>query len=237
MKLRLKISKDAGIRFISHLEYVRTLERAIRRAKLPTAYSEGFNPHLKFSLASALGVGVTSNAEFAEIELSEPVNLDETVRQLTASLPVGIRILAADIVPAKTAKLMAQAGGADYKIIVPCAPCDWQEAVSAFNAAASVPFKKPVPQGRGKTKEIEVKDYIKEIEAEQLGENLCLRFSCRITPTGSMKASQLLEILHDSFGLPLVLDRADILRTDLYAVDADGSKRRFLQPAYVAGAR
>ena len=49
MKLRIKITKDAGIRFISHLEYVRTIERAIRRAKLPGAYSEGFNRHMKFS--------------------------------------------------------------------------------------------------------------------------------------------------------------------------------------------
>ena len=53
MKLRMQITKDKDIRFISHLEYVRTIGRAIRRAKLPAAYSEGFNPHLKFSLASA----------------------------------------------------------------------------------------------------------------------------------------------------------------------------------------
>ena len=74
MKLRLQITKEKEIRFISHLEYVRTLARAIRRAKLPAAYSEGFNPHLKFSLASALGVGVVSYAEFMEIEMAEPVN-------------------------------------------------------------------------------------------------------------------------------------------------------------------
>ena len=77
MKLRLKITKDKSIRFISHLEYVRTIERAIRRAKLPAAYSEGFNPHLKFSLASALGVGVVSYAEFCEIELAEPMTAEE----------------------------------------------------------------------------------------------------------------------------------------------------------------
>mgnify|MGYP000296683571 CR=1 FL=1 len=46
MKLRMQITKDKDIRFISHLEYVRTIGRAIRRAKLPAAYSEGFNPHL-----------------------------------------------------------------------------------------------------------------------------------------------------------------------------------------------
>lgn len=55
MKLRMQITKDKDIRFISHLEYVRTIGRAIRRAKLPAAYSEGFNPHLKFSLASGAG--------------------------------------------------------------------------------------------------------------------------------------------------------------------------------------
>ena len=74
MKLRLQITKDKDIRFISHLEYIRTIERAIRRAKIPVAYSEGFNPHMKFSLASALGVGVVSEAEFVEMELAEPRN-------------------------------------------------------------------------------------------------------------------------------------------------------------------
>lgn len=84
MKLRMQITKEKEIRFISHLEYVRTIERAIRRAKLPAAYSEGFNPHLKFSLASALGVGVVSMAEFVEIELAEPMEVHEAVQKMTA---------------------------------------------------------------------------------------------------------------------------------------------------------
>ena len=87
MKLRMQITKEKEIRFISHLEYVRTIERAIRRAKLPAAYSEGFNPHLKFSLASALGVGVVSMAEFVEIELAEPMEVHEAVQKMTAALP------------------------------------------------------------------------------------------------------------------------------------------------------
>ena len=62
MKLRFQITKDKEIRFISHLEYVRTIGRAIRRAKLPAAYSQGYNPHMKYSLASALGVGVVSSS-------------------------------------------------------------------------------------------------------------------------------------------------------------------------------
>ena len=70
MKLRLQITKEPGIRFISHLEYQRSIEKALRRSGIPVAYSEGFNPHMKFSLASALSVGVTSSFEFAEIRLA-----------------------------------------------------------------------------------------------------------------------------------------------------------------------
>lgn len=235
MKLRIKITKDAGIRFISHLEYVRTIERAIRRAKLPVAYSEGFNPHMKFSLASALGVGVTSEAEFVEIEIAEEIDLPATMKKLAVNLPTGIRILAADLADAKTDKLMAQAGGADYRVIVPCqTDCDWQAAVERFNTSESVLFQKPIPKGRGKTKEIEVKHFIDHLKAERFGDNLQLVFSCKITPTGSMKAAELLLVLRDSFELPLVVEKADILRTDLYAVEKDNKKKPLLKPEYIA---
>ena len=93
MKLRMQITKEKEIRFISHLEYVRTIERAIRRAKLPAAYSEGFNPHLKFSLASALGVGVVSMAEFVEIELAEPMEVHEAVQSQRCGISDGKRHL------------------------------------------------------------------------------------------------------------------------------------------------
>ena len=235
MKLRIKITKDAGIRFISHLEYVRTIERAIRRAKLPVAYSEGFNPHMKFSLASALGVGVTSEAEFVEIELAEEIDLPATMKKLAINLPTNIRILAADLADTKTDKLMAQAGGADYRVIVPCqTDCDWQAVVERFNTSESVLFQKPIPKGRGKTKEIEVKHFIDHLKAERFGDNLQLVFSCKITPTGSMKAAELLLVLRDSFELPLVVEKADILRTDLYAVEKDNKKKPLLKPEYIA---
>ena len=136
MKLRMQITKDPEIRFISHLEYARTISRAIRRAKLPAAYSEGFNPHLKFSLASALGVGVVSYTEFVEIELVQPMEVQPAARALDAALPRGIRVLAADAVDTHHAALMSQAAGAGYRVTLPYTQ-DISEAVAAFNAAAS----------------------------------------------------------------------------------------------------
>lgn len=234
MKLRIQITKDAGIRFISHLEYVRTIERAIRRAKLPVCYSEGFNPHMKFSLASALGVGVTSITEFVEVELAEVIELSAAMEQLKKALPMGIRIIAADIVGKNTAKLMAQAGGATYHVSVPCVAGPWEEAVAKFNEAASVLFQKPIPKGRGKTKEIEVKDFIPKVAVKQVDGSLIIDFSCKITPNGSMKATELLKILKTQFAIPLEEEKADILRTELFAVDKKGRKQPLLNNEYLA---
>lgn len=162
MKLRMQITKDKDIRFISHLEYVRTIGRAIRRAKLPAAYSEGFNPHLKFSLASALGVGVVSYTEFVEIELAEPMEVEKAALALDAALPRSIRVLAADAVDTHHAALMSQAAGASYRITLPYSK-DVSAAVAEFNAAPELLFKKAAPKTKAKFKEIDVKFYIRSL--------------------------------------------------------------------------
>ncbi len=221
MKLRMQITKDRDIRFISHLEYVRTIGRAIRRAKLPAAYSEGFNPHLKFSLASALGVGVVSYTEFVEIELAEPMEVETAARALDAALPRGIRVLAADAVDTHHAALMSQAAGALYRVTLPYAG-DVQEAVRQFNAADSLLFQKAAPKTKAKVKEIDVKFYIPQLKAERVGESIVFTFDCKITPTGSMKAVDLLNALNEQYALQLPVELADIERLKLYRSNKNG---------------
>ena len=195
MKLRMQITKDKDIRFISHLEYVRTIGRAIRRAKLPAAYSEGFNPHLKFSLASALGVGV--------------------------ALPRGIRVLAADAVDTHHAALMSQAAGASYRVTLPYSK-DVSAAVAEFNAAPELLFKKAAPKTKAKFKEIDVKFYIPQLTVEQTETETIFSFDCKITPTGSMKAVDLLNALNEQYGLALPVEMADIERLRLYRNNKNG---------------
>lgn len=223
MKLRMQITKDRDIRFISHLEYVRTIERAIRRAKLPAAYSEGFNPHLKFSLASALGVGVISYTEFVEIELAEPMEVELAAKALDKALPRGIRVLAADAVANNTAALMAEAAGASYVVTLPFAE-DISEAVASYNEAEELLFKKAAPKRKEKFKEIDVKFYIPKIAVEQKDGKTSFAFECKITPTGSMKAVDLLNALNEAYALNLPVEMADIERHTLYKVNKYGKK-------------
>lgn len=225
MKLRLQITKEREIRFISHLEYLRTIGRAIRRAKLPAAYSEGFNPHLKFSLASALSVGVVSYAEFVEIELTRTVDIKEAALSLSKALPRGIRVIAADMAENKEASLMSKAAGATYKVMLQHAD-GITEAVARYNAAEFLYFKKPAPKTKEKYKEIDVKKFIPAIKIEQYDSDIVLIFDCVITPNGSMKAADLLRALNEEYDLQLQVEAADIERLELYKFGADGAAKQ-----------
>lgn len=234
MKLRFQITKEKEIRFISHLEYVRTIGRAIRRAKLPAAYSQGFNPHMKYSLASALGVGVVSYAEFVELELTEPMNPLEAAEAFKKALPRGIRVLAVDAVETNAPALMSVAGGAEYRVTVPWTG-DVADAVEKFNSADEVFFEKQAPKAKEKVKRIDVKFYIPEISVVQRETETELHFHCRITHNGSMKAVDLLNTLNEQYGLQIPVEKADIERMDLYRTDEMGNKWPMLDSLYEQG--
>ena len=92
-RLRLKFSRGEELKFLSHLDLMRLWERAIRRAGLPLAYSEGFTPHPQIALAAPLSVGVTSQAELMDVVLSRWVPPQSFTAQIEEQLPRGIELL------------------------------------------------------------------------------------------------------------------------------------------------
>jgi radical SAM-linked protein len=101
-KLRLRYAKRGPLRFTSHRDVARAFERALRRARVPMAYSQGFNPHPKVSWIGASPTGVASEAEYVEIQLVEVLEPDELVRILDAAMPPGLDLLEAVGVPVGT---------------------------------------------------------------------------------------------------------------------------------------
>lgn len=93
---RLSYTKGLEVKFISHLDLMRAFERAIRRANLPAAYSQGFNPRMKIKWGQALKVGQTSESEFMEIVFESAIFPQEVKDRLNNVLPAGIRILTAE---------------------------------------------------------------------------------------------------------------------------------------------
>ena len=113
---RLTYRKDAPVRFISHLDVMRTLERGFRRARLPLAHTRGFNPHARLSIAAPLAVGWTAAADIVDVELDAETAPGELVERLNAVLPGGLGILAAEPVDLGAPAAMSRVRSAVYTV-------------------------------------------------------------------------------------------------------------------------
>ena len=101
----LRYERDHRVKYVSHLDFVRMFGRALRRAHLPIAFSEGFNPHPLLTFALPLSVGYTSECEILEIVLAEAVPSEEIVERLNNVLPEGVKIISAHVGKSNMKKL------------------------------------------------------------------------------------------------------------------------------------
>jgi radical SAM-linked protein len=117
-RLRLKFSRGEEIKFISHLDITRLWERALRRAGVPLAYSQGFSPHPQIALAVPLSVGMTSEAELMDITSTRNVTPQWLTDMVNQQLPSGIRVLQTQQISPTLPALQAQVRFAEYHIAV-----------------------------------------------------------------------------------------------------------------------
>lgn len=91
--IRMKFKKTEEARFISHLDLMRTFQRAIRRAKIPITYTAGFNPRPEMSFVQALGLGLESTGEYLDIRIKDEMELNDFINRINNNLPKGIKVL------------------------------------------------------------------------------------------------------------------------------------------------
>lgn len=145
-KLRIRYAKRGRLRFTSHRDIQRAFERALRRARVPMAYSAGFTPHPKVSWAGAAPTGVASEAEYVEIGVTRALDPAELAAALDGSLPPDLDIL--EVVEAATPNLMERLEASVWEIRLPgVAQQDAAGAVEAFLAAGEVPVERKTKNG------------------------------------------------------------------------------------------
>ncbi len=118
LRFRIQYEKGSAMRFTSHLDLLRTWERALRRSGLPLAFSQGHHPHIKMSFGPPLPLGFRSRAEVFDLEFSRPPGVDLAER-LDAVLPEGLRIESFRPILFKVPSLMSQLEGASYRVRFP----------------------------------------------------------------------------------------------------------------------
>lgn len=118
VNIRVKFRRGEEVKFISHLDLMKVFERAIRRARLPIAYSQGFNPHPGMVFGLPLSVGVTSEAEYGDFEITDDsLSMDEFMNRLNSQLPAGLEVLAARARQTKQ-NIMATIAASEYTVVV-----------------------------------------------------------------------------------------------------------------------
>ena len=117
-RLRIRFCRGQEVKFISHLDILRLWQRALHRAEIPLAYSEGFSPHPRISLAAPLPIGVTSQAELMGILCTKWVSPHFLTAAVSQQLPLGIEILQVYPVALTMPSLQSQVRYAEYRVEV-----------------------------------------------------------------------------------------------------------------------
>lgn len=162
MKTRMRFTKTGSVKFIGHLDCMRFFQKAIRRAKLDVAYSQGYSPHQLMSFASPLGVGITSDGEYLDVEFHSlpDMSLEELTDYLNGFMTDEIFVTDIEIMPDTFKNSMALLCRADYMIVEKkegVFPTDWQEKWQEFVSQEAIPVLKKTKKSE---KEMDIKPHI-----------------------------------------------------------------------------
>jgi len=161
-RVRITFSKGERVKYISHLAVMRAWERMVRRADLPVAYSQGFNPRPKLAFASALSVGYTGRAELLDIELRQRAQPQALLARLEPELPAGFAVHMAWEVPLRAPSAQSQLRYAVYRVALEARqPADALRAeLECLLSARELPRQKTV---KGKVREYDLRPLIHDV--------------------------------------------------------------------------
>ena len=219
INVRMKFIKGQEAKYISHLDLMRTFQRAMRRAKIPMVYSAGFNPHPEMSFAQALGVGIWSIGEYLDIKIREPIDLNELKKRLNDTLPIGLKVTDVLVLADKAKSAMALVTHGEYIINI----CfDYKELsdikyiISNFLSQTNIYAMKEQPKKNFELIKTDIKPMIRDIEVlkqEKPGE-LDLKCVLACGSKANVKPELLIQSLEEYLGLNIL--SKNIKRVELY---------------------
>ena len=194
-KVRIKFQKTGKLKFISHLDLMRTMKGALGRANVPLKYSEGFNPHPKMVFALPLSVGTQSVCEYLDIKIDRKISLDEIVERLNNQVTDELKIEKAYFPVTKFQEIAT----VEYQISI------FDETVTTSTAAKVEDlFKNQTLNATKKTKsgekEIVINDYIKGLSASSVDKKLDI--TVKLTAgEGSLNPEMIVSALREKLSL------------------------------------
>jgi len=212
----IKYTKESEIKFISHLDLMRTIQRVIRRSNLPIEYSKGFNPHMTISIAQPLSVGVYSKGEYMDVVLKEELNTEVMLSKLNENTPTGIKFLdAVKVEDNKAPQAMAAIDGARY--IMKFKSKNSEKSLKAIEKLHELANWNIIKKTKSGEKEVDIKPLVKEFKL--IGNSKTLNFEVLVAcgSRENLSANLLGEFIKEN---TKEIDKdafVDIERVDMYA--------------------
>jgi len=196
MRIQITFSKQGALRYTGHLDLHKLWERAARRAELPLAYSQGFHPQPKMSLAAALPLGFSSTCEVLDMRLKYEVSLDGLSARLNDTLPPGIQVTNVEQVDERAPALQTQVVSAEYQVTLTESAngSDLKRRVESVLESESI-----IRERRGKTYDLRplVEALTPVPSPEGRGEKIFMKLAAREGATG--RPEEVLDVLGIAF--------------------------------------
>ena len=165
MRYLTKFTKEENIKFISHLDVLKTIQKNIRRAGLPVEFSQGFNPHMNTSIAQPLSVGVHSSGEYMDMVLTTEVDEKEIIDKLNLTAPSGIKYISALAIPykegeKKVPQAMALIDAARYTIKIKYS--DVSKLEEEINKLLELKEWNAIKKSKKGEREVDIRTFVKE---------------------------------------------------------------------------
>jgi radical SAM-linked protein len=212
-RLRLVFAKKAQIKYISHLDLAQAWERALRRANIPLAYSQGFNPRPKIQFASGLPLGATGSAEILDVVMTQPLEPPQAAAMIAPKLPPGIGLVSIEAVPTKSPTLQILLHQAEYRVTVETdlAEAELRQRLDHLLAAPEIIHTR---QRKQQPEQFDLRPWLHELRLESLGGgDAVLHMRLTTGQHGNLRPETVLE------ALGLAGNWADIERTRLIFLD------------------
>ncbi len=224
MRYLIKFTKEENIKFISHLDVLKTIQKNIRRAELPIEYSKGFNPHMSTSIAQPLSVGVYSCGEYMDMVLEREMDENEIIDRLNKTAPSGIKYISALAIPyvegeKKVPQAMAMIDAARYTIKVKYSNVSNLE--KEMNELISKDEWNTIKKSKKGEREVNLKSLIKEFNFWIKDEVLVLNVLISTGSREHLSADLLVKYIQENTSNALVDSFVAIKREEMYFYKGD----------------
>ena len=197
MRILGVFEKSERVRHIGHLDIQRAVQRGLRRSGLPVSYSNGFNPHIQVTFASALSTGACGKREIMDVKMAEETDADIFLERMKQAMPPELKIISARSVDDRHPALMASLKAAEYEILIRD-PLQAQRILDALPKMLEMEVIPAIRKTKSGQKETDIRPLIHQLR----GKGNTIYATLALTETEACKPTMLMESLKRAAGIP-----------------------------------